>query len=77
MTRQEEKRGRQRQMKKAAKVEDPDMSDYTPIRPDQDKGEGGLVITDDALLQDRFDSLEEPTVKVKPYGQSKAFRRRR
>ena len=38
------------------------MSDYTPTQPDE-KDDGGLVITDDTLLQDLPDSLEEPTVE--------------
>ena len=39
------------------------MSDYTPTQPDEEQDEGGLVITDDTLLQDLLDSLEEPTVE--------------
>ena len=39
------------------------MSDYTPTQPDEEKDERGLVITDDTLLQDLLDSLEEPMVE--------------
>ena len=33
------------------------------LQPDEDKDEGGLLITDDTLLQDLLDSLEEPTAE--------------
>ena len=62
----EEGRGEKRQAgadEESSKGDDPDMSDYTPTQPDEEKDERGLVITDDTLLQDLLDSLEEPMVE--------------
>ena len=46
--------------------DDPDMSDYTPTQPDEEKDEGGLVITDDTLLQDLLDSSEVEKAPASP-----------
>ena len=43
--------------------DNPEMSDYTPTQPDEEKDEEDLVITDDIFLQDLLDSLEEPTIE--------------
>ena len=51
----EEGRGEKRQAgadEESSKGDDPDMSDYTPTQPDEEKDEGGLVITDGTLLQE-------------------------
>ena len=50
----EEVRGEKRQAgadEESSKGDGPDMSDYTPTQPDEEKDEGGLEITDDTLLQ--------------------------
>ena len=66
----EEARGEKRQAgadeESSKGGDDQDISDYTPTQPGEEKNEGGLVslvISDDILLHELLDSLEEPTVE--------------